>query len=266
MKNFILCLFGALAFSSCSTPDTTQRALCTCCSQQSAQLTLTANGLTIPISTSNYTLNQTYVPGVLHIMGEVHPGNIINTGIWASQLIYKCNGTIIYNVPYLANTPITAYNHDLNLQDLLILNPGANVITVEAKCLQTGVINLIRSWTITLVQQQGSVTLTTKCCTTNSRNNGAMQLSMVGTVTNGNAFLKIEKPAGASWVQVNPLVPFVNGQSTPCYVKSNTPFFGSSQTYRAQLVDAVGMPIPNTGTTFPMTFINCSTCCPIPPR
>jgi hypothetical protein len=264
MKNFIFCLFGTLTFSFCSTPAATQRALCTCCSGQSAQLTLTANGVTTQI-TGSTTLNQTFSLGMFHILGEVHPGNSNNAGVWASQLIYKCNTTIIYNVPYDASKPITYYNKNLSLQGPE-MHQGANTITVEAKCLSTGVTHTIRSWPITLVQQQGTVTLATKCCTTNSKNNGAMQLTMTGNVTNGTAFLKIEKPLGTGWVQVNALVPFVSGQSTPCYVKNNTPIYGSAQTYRAQLVDAVGMAINNTATTFPMTFINCVGCCPIPPR
>jgi hypothetical protein len=265
MKNFIFCLFGTLTFSFCSTPAATQRALCTCCSGQSGQFVLIGNGSTIPITGSTYTANQTFVPGTLRIMGEVHPGNSINTGKWASQLIYKCNNNVIYNVSYDASKPITFYAKNLNLAGPEI-HLGSNTITVEGKCLQTSVTHLIRALTFTLVQQQGTVTLATKCCTTNSKNNGAMQLTMTGNVTNGNAFLKIEKPLGTGWVQVNALVPFVSGQSTPCYVKNNTPIYGSAQTYRAQLVDAVGMAITNTATTFPMTFINCVGCCPIPPR
>lgn len=264
MKYIIIFLLGIIVLISCG--QGVQRS-CNCVQQGwgslDLSLPLTQNSV-LPGST--FTLNQSHLAGSIILNGAVHPNMTINTGQWASEIVYKINQIEKARIAYFQGAPSNAYTRTFSIANSLQL--GTNTISVEAVCTQApSVFCPIATFTIVMTTIQANINLSSTCCQWNS-----IKLLMSGTFTGGTSVpgesvsgnLKIEKEIGSnSWVQEGPLVPFVNGGTTPCYPRG-API--RTQRYRATIIDLASQPITNnpSGTTFPMIFDICYFCCDLP--
>lgn len=252
-------IFTCLAFLVSFSCDKNKLPVCTCCAGPSAEIKLQSPAQAVPVPIPNtYTIGQVHLAGALSITGEVHPGNTNNLN---SKIIYRVNNAqptpgnpnnpLYFEISYAQGSSSGTYTRWVPIQ---LLDPGANTITIEAKCLSTGKTHVISTYNIT-VASPGDVTLTAVCCTEK------VQLQMAGTVNGGGGYLRIEKEVGPNWIQEGQIIPFTAGGLTPCYDKSST--LGESQRYRANLVDVNGNLITNgtNGTVFPMVFEICYACC-----
>ena len=258
MKYFSICLFVAIAIFSC---DSKGPQSCNCVQQGwgSLKLILPLTQNSVPLG-STFTINQTHLAGSFIIDGAVHPNMSINTGQWASEIVYKINLVERFRQTYQNGlTWPKTYPILGNLQ------LGANTITVEAVCTQLpSVFCPIATFTINLTTIEGNVTLQEECC------DRSVKLLMAGNFTGSSSVpgevitgkLKVEKEIGSNnWVQEGALIPFLNNGFTTCYPR---PTQMTTQRYRATLLDLAGNPMPNnlSGTAFPKIFGICRECCP----
>ena len=259
MKIYIINLFVAIALLSYNSANSQT---CQCVASPTAKFIVSINGNQQTITGNSFTVCQpTPFYGIIAMTGEVHPYQTINTGQWASTLIYQDNTS---TNPSLYQTLAYTYGMTTNSRQFNFADffPGTNTISVLAKCGTQPTTCPIRTLTVNMIAMTANVTLKTECCVTQLTHvfNGQTRIYFTGTVNCGTAYVKVEKEIGTTWVQEGALCTFVNGGYTVCYSKNS---FGGAQIFRVTLVDINGHKIPTTGTTTPWTF---GTYCPIPPR
>ncbi len=239
---------------------------CGCVQQPSASLWSTANP-TQPISGGGtLTILPPQQSTPLRMTGDPHPNMYTNTGVWAASLRYSVNGTTAFGFfPFSGNA-----SSNERVIPAILLTSAINTVKVEAKCTSSGNICTLATFTVSkyINPVHGAVSVTTQCCTTahppphpTETNNGQMKLKMMGSITSGSGFLKVERRTGSSpfyhWVQQGALIPFVAGGFTACYPKMSS----MGTIYRMTLVDSYGLPAGTPASVTPAQFTNCPSCC-----